>query len=227
MEEKLRSYFYLGSLENLIKYQGKKSEESSLLQERALVMMGKPTSLSLPNLEVLRSYQQRWEPLPLSSDPLEEILSLAMSFNNNEEASLVDSLKPLTLEKKLLLLCSLLKLRRSDIVEGMLKEAMAQDEEEGAFGLLLAVTLFLKGDFEEAGGVANELISRYGDSPVTMNIYALALLQEGNHSKAETNLLKALGLARNLGVQQYVELTLRNLIACKRVAGENFNELEQ
>ena len=227
MEEKLRSYFYLGSFEKLFKNQGKISEDLNTLCERALVMMGKPTNAAWPNLQVLKKHQQTYEAYDLVSDPIEEILSIIMTINNNQEVNIVDTLKATSLEKRLLLICCLLKIRRPDIADSILKTALKEDDEEGALSFLLACSLFVKGEYEEAGGVANELIAKYGESAVLLNIFALTMLQDGNSAKAEGILSKALVVAKETGVREHIELTLRNLIACKRLAGEDFTEVER
>lgn len=227
MEEKLRSYFFLGNLDNLLKYQGKKNAEASLLTERSLVMIEKPTNSELPNLEVLSLHQKDWEQVPIASDELEETLKIILNFNSSQEANPIDSFNPDTLEKKLFLACCLLKLRRHDIAETTLKSALAQDDEEGGLSLLLACTLLIKGENEEAAGTVSELISKYGESSVLLNIYALSLVHDGNYSKASSILKKALDIAKALGVRQYVEISIRNLISCKRILQEDVSELEQ
>lgn len=227
MEEKLRSYFYLGSFEKLFKNQGKISEDLNTLCERALVMMGKPSNAAWPNLQVLKKHQQTYEAYDLVSDPIEEILSIIMAINNNQEVNIVDTLKATSLEKRLLLICCLLKIRRPDITDSILKTALKEDDEEGALSFLLACSLFVKGEYEEAGGVANELIAKYGESAVLLNIFALTMLQDGNSAKAEGILSKALVVSKETGVREHTELTLRNLIACKRLAGEDFTEVER
>ena len=227
MEAKLRSYFFIGKLDNLVKYQGKKDDNIALLIERALVMMKQPTTMKLRNLETLASYQQNYEAVDLASDGLEEVLSLIFSLNSNQESSLVDSIKPETSEKRILLACCLLKLRRPDIVENMMKAALSQEEEEGGYSLILAISFFLKGEFEESGAIISELLSKFGDSPVLLNIYALTFIHEGNYSKAENVLNRALELSKQFGVNSYTEITLRNMIACKRITGETFLDFEE
>ena len=226
MEEKLRSYFYLGKFDSLIGYQGKSSEISYLV-ERALILMNKSNNTDLANFKALASYYKTDEIPSVASGPLEDVLALIISFNTDHESNIVDSVQPTTLEKKLFLISSLLKLRRIDIAESTVKSALSQDDEEGALSFLLACTLLAKGDFEEASSVISELISKYEESAVLLNLSALTLLHEGNYPKSETKLLKALELAKNLQAKDQIEITLKNLISCKRLTGENIGELEK
>lgn len=227
MEEKLRSLFFTGNFPQLLDYKGRVSESISLLMSRAQVLMGKAPSSDLPNLKVLANYQKTGEPSKLANDPLEELLSLVFLLNSDQESIVIDSIKLDSLEKKILFATALLKLRRPDVASSSLKAALNENEEEGAFSLLLACTCFVKGEFEECASLTNELISKYGESPVLLNLYALSLMEEGNFARAENLLKKAVDQSKEFGVGSYLEMSLRNLIACKRMVGEVFADIEQ
>lgn len=227
MEGKLRSLFFTGNYSSLFSSQGKKSESIDLLISRAQVQLGKTPNQSLPNLESLQSLLQGDPSVKVHQDSLSEVLSSLIMLNSNQETQLIDNIKPDTHEKIMFLCAALIRIRRPDIAEKTMKAALNQEEEEAGFSLLLACALFTKGDYEEAGSIANELIAKFGESSLLLNLSALCLVHEGNYAKAEILLKKALENSKSEGNLQDLTVSLKNLIAIKRIVNENFDEYER
>lgn len=227
MESKLRSLFFTGNFQTLLNSQGKKSDSIDLLISRAQLQTGKSPQLSIPNLASLASHLQTKEAVNVHEDPLADTLRSLVLLNTGQETKFIDSVKPDNHEKIMMLSAALIKIRRAEIAEKTLKNALNQDEEEGGFSLLLACALFAKGDFEEAAGIANELIAKFGESGILLNIYGLSLVHEGNYAKAENLIKKAADLSRETNNKPDLEMSLKNLISIKRMTNENFEDLEQ
>ena len=226
MESKLRSLFFTGVYSSLLSSQGKKPDSIELLISRAQVQLGKTPNLSLENLESLSSLLRGNSSVKVHSDALSEVLSSLILLSTGQETQVIDNIKPDNHEKIMLLTAALIKIRRADIAEKTMKVALNQEEEEAGFSLLLACALFVKGEFEEAGAIANELIAKFGESSLLLNLYALCLVHEGNYAKAENLLKKALETSKSEGNLQDLTISLKNLIAIKRIVNENFEEYE-
>ena len=227
METKLRSLFFTGNFPSLINSQGKKSDSIDLLIARAQVQLGKSPQISFPNLTSLSSHLHSNDLVTVHEDPLSDTLRSLLLLNTGQETKYIDSVKPDSHEKIMMLSAALLRIRRPEIAEKTLKSALNQEEEEAGFSLLLACAQFLKGEYEEAAGIVNELVAKYGESGLLLNLYGLSLAHEGNYAKAENLLKKAVDLSRETSNHQDLEMSLRNLIAIKRILNENFEELEQ
>ena len=227
MEGKLRSLFFTGNYSSLLSAQGQKSDSINLLISRAQAQLGKSPNQSLPNLESLSSLLKGDSSVKVHADALSEVLSSLIMLNSNQETQLIDNIKPDTHEKIMLLAAALIRIHRPDIAEKTMKVALNQEEEEAGFSLLLACALFAKGDFEEAGSIAYELIAKFGESSLLLNLSALCLVHEGNYAKAENMLKKALESSKSEGNLQDLTVSLKNLIAIKRIVNENFDEYER
>jgi tetratricopeptide (TPR) repeat protein len=227
MEGKLRSLFFTGNYSSLLQSPGKKPDSIELLISRAQVQLGKKPSLSLNNLESLRDHLNSFSSVSVHDDALSETLTFLLQLNTGQECQLIDNIKPDNYEKIMFLAAALLKIRRPEYAEKAMKAALNQDEEEAGFSLLLAFSLFMKGEFEEAAGIANELIAKFGESSILLNLFALCLVHEGNFAKAENLLKKALENCKVEGNTQDLAVTLKNLIAIKRIVNESYEEYEQ
>jgi tetratricopeptide (TPR) repeat protein len=226
MESKLKSYFYTGNFSQLLNITGKPSEPIALLMDRASVMLNRTPSSSHANLKALSDHLRSFAPVTVEKGPLEEILNLIVLFNTDQEAAIIDSTKPDSPEKLMILSAAMIKLNRPEVAEKALQQVLSQDDEDGGLGLIQACVCFAKGEFEEASSLANELIAKYGESPVLLNVYALSLIHEQHYTKAEGLLRRSIDLSRELSLPYFLEFSLSNLIACRRLLGEPITDSE-
>ncbi|CAG9329661.1 unnamed protein product [Blepharisma stoltei] len=238
MEDKLRGQFFTGNYKGVIDSNAaSKGVYPALLHYSSLIEIGQqtalssaPSSLPLANLQLLNSHVNQGQLIASSIQPdqynFHEFLKSISLINEGDFSQAIETTPQTSPEKAALVACAMLKLKHPEIAENTLKNALSKSEEDASLQFMMAITQILKGEYEEASSNISELSQKFGDSPLLLNASAICALEEGNYQEAEQDLNKALSLANEMGGKN-MDISLKNMIACKRQAGEDFSIYEQ
>jgi len=140
----------------------------------------------------------------------------------------LDSLKSGSGESQLAnVVIELIQKNRVDVADEYIKRGLEANDEDPALQVVSCVVSIFKGEYDEAYATLNELIQKHGDSPLLLNNYAICAMQDGNLEEAEQALIRALDISTSMNSQDYLSVTLANLISLRRQQDAPYREFEQ
>jgi tetratricopeptide (TPR) repeat protein len=241
VEEQVRGAFFTGNFFKAVEAcKGQVSSSALLLSLRAVLELrgqSLPDVSKLPvpaaNLALLRDYlngarqpDSVLENLTEDNQQFNEIVRAIILLNTGESEQVIDSIKAVSGEGLGLAVLAMLQIHRVDIAENLTKRGLEANDEDTALQVVSCVVSIFKGEYDEAYATLNELLQKYGDSPLLLNNYAICAMQDGNLEEADQALNRALELSQSLSRPDFTAVSLVNLISLKRQQGSSVSDLE-
>lgn len=207
----LRNNFYLGNYSDVI-LEKTEDLEGSIIYYRSQLALGKydlvleelkntkqvPLQSVLMFLEYLKDHSfEKYE--LYSKDPLFQsdstFITLSCSIEileNNISKAILLLNDPMNLEHYSILIQSYLKIFRYDLAESYLKKMSEKNDDATITQLTTCYFYLLTSKYEESDQIINDLMEKYEDCSLLLNLKGIILLQQQSFENANKLFLKAL-----------------------------------